>query len=109
MRKTIEATWRDGFLNPAALVAPKVNNLYTRKSSHIVDRIQRMLRINRIAIVIGSPIVWAFLSAAGIPSAGAIHMHGMGGLVVRGLYIARSTRRTTALTAITTSRRSTRS
>ena len=41
MRKTIEATWREGFLNPDALVAPKVNDLYTRKSSHIVDRIQR--------------------------------------------------------------------
>lgn len=34
----IEATWREGFLNPDALVAPKVNDLYTRKSRHIVDR-----------------------------------------------------------------------
>jgi hypothetical protein len=90
MRKTIEATWREGFLNPDALVAPKVNDLYTRKSSHIVDRIQRMLRINQIAIVIGAPIMWAVLSAAGIPYAGAIMCTAWVGLVVvRQLYIAK--------------------
>jgi len=90
MRKSIEATWRDGFLNPDALVAPKVNDLYTRKSSHIVDRIQRMLRINQIAIVIGSPIMWALLSANGIPYAGAIICTAWVGLVVvRQLYIAK--------------------
>jgi hypothetical protein len=72
MRKTIEATWREGFLNPDALVAPKVNDLYTRKSRHIVDRIQRMQRTNEIAIVIGAPILWVFLSATGIPYTGAI-------------------------------------
>ena len=72
MKRTIEATWREGFLNSDALVAPKVNDLYTRKSSHIVDRIQRMQRINEIAIVIGAPIMWGFLSAVGIPYTGAI-------------------------------------
>jgi hypothetical protein len=36
MRKTIEAAWREGFLTQGALVAPKVNDLYTRKSIHIV-------------------------------------------------------------------------
>ncbi len=109
MRKTIEATWREGFLNPDALVAPKVNDLYTRKSRHIVDRIQRMQRINEIAIVIGAPIVWAFLSAVGMPYTGAIMCTAWVGLiVVRRLSTLRSsTRRTAALTAITTSRRST--
>ena len=90
MRKTIEATWREGFLNPDALVAPKVNDLYTRKSRHIADRIQRMLRINQIAIVIGAPIVWALLSAVGMPYAGAIMCTAWVGLVVvRRLYIAK--------------------
>ena len=90
MRKTIEATWRDGFLNPDALVAPKVNDLYTRKSRHIVDRIQRMLRINEIAIVIGAPIMWVFLSAVGIPYTGAILWTAfMGLLVIRRLYVAK--------------------
>ena len=90
MRKTIEATWREGFLNPDALVAPKVNDLYTRKSKHIVDRIQRMLRINEIAITIGAPIVWVFLSAVGIPYTGAIVWTAfMGLLVIRRLYVAK--------------------
>jgi hypothetical protein len=90
MRKTIEATWREGFLNPDALVAPKVTDLYTRKSRHIVDRIQRMQRINEIAIVIGAPIMWAFLSAVGIPYTGAIICTvWVGLLVVRRLYITK--------------------
>src|SRR4029453_9471460 len=90
MRKTIEATWREGFLNSDALVAPKVNDLYTRKSRHIVDRIQRMQRINEIAIVIGAPIMWIFLSAVGIPYTGAILWTvWVGLLVVRRLYIAK--------------------
>jgi hypothetical protein len=90
MRKTIEATWREGFLNPEALVAPKVNDLYTRKSTHIVDRIRRMQRINEIAIVIGAPVMWAFLSAVGIPYTGAIICAvWVGLLVVRRLYITK--------------------
>jgi hypothetical protein len=90
MRKTIEATWREGFLNPDALVAPKVNDLYTRKSMHIADRIQRMLRINQIATVIGAPIAWAFYSALGMPYGGAILCTAWVGLVVvRRLYIAK--------------------
>jgi hypothetical protein len=90
MRKTIEATWREGFLNPDALVAPKVNDLYTRKSMHIVDRIQRMLRINQIAILIGAPIAWLLLTAVGMPYGGAIICTAWVGLVVvRRLYIAK--------------------
>lgn len=90
MRKTIEATWREGFLDPDALVAPKVNDLYTRKSTHIVDRIQRMQRINEIAIVIGAPVVWALLGAVGIPYTGAIICTAwVGLLVVRRLYLTR--------------------
>jgi len=82
MRKTIEATWRDAFLNPEALVAPKVNDLYTRKSMHIADRIQRMQRINEIAIVIGAPIAWALYAALGMPYGGAIICIAWVGLIV---------------------------
>ena len=90
MRKTIEATWRDGFLNRDALVAPKVNDLYTRKSRHLVDRIQRLQRINEIAVVIGAPILWGFLRAIGIPYTGAIICTvWVGLLVVRRLYITK--------------------
>jgi hypothetical protein len=90
MRKTIEAAWREGFLTPDALVAPKVNDLYARKSTHIVDRIQRMLKINQIAILIGAPIGWVSLSAVGIPYTGAIMWAAWSGLVViRHLSIAK--------------------
>jgi len=82
MRKTIEAAWRDGFLNPDALVAPKVNDLYTRKSLHIADRIQRMQRINEIAIAIGAPIAWALYAALGMPYGGAIMCTAWVGLIV---------------------------
>lgn len=82
MRKTIEATWREGFLDADALVAPKVNDLYTRKSTHIVARIQRMQRINEIAIVIGAPIAWALYSAVGMPYGGAIMCTAWVGLIV---------------------------
>jgi hypothetical protein len=90
MRKTIEATWREGFLDADALVAPKVNDLYTRKSTHLVDRIQRLLKINQIAILIGAPIAWVSLSAIGIPYTGAIMWAAWSGLVViRHLSIAK--------------------
>ena len=82
MRKTIEATWREGFLNPEALVAPKINDLYTRKSSHLVARIQRMQRINEIAIVIGAPIGWALFAVLGMPYGGAIMCTVWVGLIV---------------------------
>ena len=82
MRKTIEATWREGFLSPDALVAPKVNDLYTRKSMHVADRIQRMQRINEIAIVIGAPLAWALYAALGMPYGGAIMCTAWVGLIV---------------------------
>jgi hypothetical protein len=82
MKKTIEATWQEGFLNPDALVAPKVNDFYSRKSTHVVDRIQRMQRINEIAIMIGAPVLLVVLSALGMPIGGAITCAAWLGLIV---------------------------
>jgi hypothetical protein len=82
MKKTIEATWREGFLDHGTLLAPKVNDLYARKSMHIVDRIQRIQRINEIAILTGAPILWAILGAAGRPYAGAIICAAWAGLII---------------------------
>ena len=50
MEKSIETIWKEGFLNQDALIAPKLNNLYNKKSTHIVDKFKRMFRINLIAI-----------------------------------------------------------
>ena len=90
MKKTIEETWHEGFLNPDALVAPKINDLYARKSQHLADQIQRMQRINEIAILIGAPILWVYLSVLGIPYTGAILCFTwMGLLAVRRLYVTK--------------------
>lgn len=50
MEKSIESIWKDGFLNQNALVVPKLNNLYTQKSIHVIDKILRMGKINLIYI-----------------------------------------------------------
>ncbi len=51
MEKSIETIWKDGFLQSNALVAPKLNNLYTQKSIDITAKFKRMYTINRIAII----------------------------------------------------------
>jgi hypothetical protein len=51
MEKSIEDIWKQGFLKSDALVAPKINNLYSQKSIHIIDKFKRMFKINLIAIV----------------------------------------------------------
>jgi hypothetical protein len=49
-----------------------------------------MLRINEIAITIGAPIMWVFLSAVGVPYTGAILWTAfMALLVIRRLYVAK--------------------
>ena len=54
MEKSIENIWKEGFLKNDALVAPKINNLYSKKSIHIIDKFKRMFKINLIAIVVFS-------------------------------------------------------
>jgi hypothetical protein len=51
MEKSIETIWKEGFLKDDALLAPKLNNLYSQKSIDIVDKFKRMYKINRIGIV----------------------------------------------------------
>ena len=54
MEKSIETIWKEGFLKSDALIAPKLNDLYNKKSQHIVDKFTRMFKTNLIAIVVGS-------------------------------------------------------
>jgi hypothetical protein len=54
MEKSIESIWKEGFLQKNAMVAPKLNNLYTKKSIHIIDKFKRMFKINLNALVIFS-------------------------------------------------------
>lgn len=51
MEKSIETIWNEGFLKNDALIAPKLNDLYNRKSIDIVEQFKRMYKINRIAVL----------------------------------------------------------
>jgi flagellar biosynthesis protein FlhB len=70
MEKSIESIWKEGFLKSDALIAPKLNDLYNQKSTHIVDKYKRMLKINLWGIVIGSFIVLIASFIVGIPVMG---------------------------------------
>ncbi|MGK0407514.1 MAG: hypothetical protein ACJAZH_001333 [Roseivirga sp.] len=62
MEKSIENIWKDGFLKGEALVAPKVNDLYNRKSLHIIDKFMKLFKINIWAIIGFSTalFIWAY-------------------------------------------------
>ena len=54
MEKSIESIWKEGFLQKNALVVPKLNNLYDKKSIHIIDKFKRMFKINLNSLVVFS-------------------------------------------------------
>jgi len=70
MTKSIETIWKEGFIKEAHLTAPKVNDLYNRKSQNIVDKLQNMFAINIKAIMVGSLIMLAMMSLIGAPFLG---------------------------------------
>ena len=70
MAKSIESMWKQGFLSEESLSAPKINDLYGRKSQNIVDKLQRMFAINIKAIVIGSVIMLIMMTLIGAPFLG---------------------------------------
>ena len=72
MDKSIEDIWKEGFLKSDALVAPKINNLYNKKSIHIIDKFKRMFKINLIAIIAFSFVFLIVSYIVGIPITGAI-------------------------------------
>ncbi|NQZ23195.1 MAG: hypothetical protein HRT53_14200 [Colwellia sp.] len=70
MAKSIEMMWKKGFVKEAHLTAPKINDLYNRKSQNIVDKLLSMFSINIKAIVIGSLIMLVMMSLIGAPFLG---------------------------------------
>jgi hypothetical protein len=72
MEKSIEDIWKEGFLKSDALVAPKINNLYTYKSIHIIDTFKRMFKINLIAIIAFSFLCLFVSYFLGIPIMGVM-------------------------------------
>ena len=72
MEKSIESIWKEGFLQKNAMVAPKLNNLYNKKSIHIIDKFKRMFKINLNALVIFSFILLPVSFLVKIPVMGVM-------------------------------------
>ncbi len=72
MEKSIETIWKEGFLSEDALIAPKVNNLYNKKSLHIMAKFKKMFLINIWGIIIGSSLLFIGSYFAGALLAGSI-------------------------------------
>lgn len=70
MTRSIETMWKEGFINEAHLSAPKINDLYNRKSQNIVDKLQNMFVLNTKAIIVGSVIMLIIMSLMGAPFLG---------------------------------------
>lgn len=70
MTKSIETMWKEGFVNEAHLTAPKINDLYNRKSQNIVDKLLNMFAVNINAIIIGGIIMMVLMTVVGAPFLG---------------------------------------
>ena len=74
MEKSIESIWKEGFIEPAALIAPKINDIYNQKSQNVVDRFKRLGKRNLYGIGIGSVLLFVGCIAIGVPLIGAFIM-----------------------------------
>jgi len=70
MKKSIEIAWKEGFLKKEMLVAPKVNDLYNRKSNDIIEQFQRRFRINVVVLILASIFVLVFYFFERLPIVG---------------------------------------
>ncbi|MDX1446583.1 hypothetical protein [Lishizhenia sp.] len=77
MEKSIESIWKEGFMDADALVAPRVNKLYSKKSTHIIEKFKRMFKMNLILIVIGSLVVLTASFLVGLPYMGILLFIGL--------------------------------
>ena len=84
MKKSIESIWKEGFLESDTLIAPKLNDLYNQKSKHIVDKFNRMFKINLIAIIVFASLVLLGCILMGIPYFGLFLFLLLNSLVVIG-------------------------
>lgn len=65
MEKSIEDIWKSGFASQKEIVIPKIEDLYNRKSIHIMDKILRMGRFNVWMLISFSVVMplYGFLSS----------------------------------------------
>jgi len=84
MNNSIETTWKQGFIKESALIAPKINDIYGKKSSHIIDTMKEMFQSNLNAVAIGAGLQLLVLSFIGLPLTGAIILLVLGAIVYFG-------------------------
>lgn len=70
MEKSIESIWEQGFLNEEALIAPKLNNLYNKKSISLIEKYKQLFKKNMILISAASVILLIFTLLIGMPFLG---------------------------------------
>lgn len=68
--KPIEAAWKEAFMKTDELVAPKVVDLYNRKSTHIIDKLERMFRVNIKSIGLAAVALPVICIPFGLPIVG---------------------------------------
>ncbi|MEL7146980.1 MAG: hypothetical protein AAFO69_11465 [Bacteroidota bacterium] len=66
MEKSIESIWKEGFFKETSVDIPKVNNLYNRKSIHLMDKLLRTLEID----------LWSIVPVAIVITAGLVYQSG---------------------------------
>ena len=84
MDKSIESIWKEGFMDEKALVAPKLNDLYSQKSATIVDKFTRLLRINLWALAVTGAVALVASFPFDIPYLGALFCLQMAVLALTG-------------------------
>lgn len=72
MERSIESIWKEGFINSEALVAPQVNDLYNKKSIHIIEKFKRMFLINIWGIIAGASVILVVSYVIGALAAGLV-------------------------------------
>ena len=82
MEKSIENIWKKGFLESDALVAPIIDDLYNKKSKHVIDKFKRALKINLIVIVFFAFAMLVVTTFNGLPVIGISWFLILIGLVV---------------------------
>jgi hypothetical protein len=70
MEKSIETIWKKGFLENDKLVAPALNDLYNQKSITIMDKLNRMMKLNSYGIFVFATLNVGLYAALGTPYTG---------------------------------------
>ena len=61
MEKSIETIWKKGFFEETPVNIPKINDLYNRKSIHLIDKLLRTLQVDLWSLIPVTVLVTGWL------------------------------------------------